>query len=245
MTLQQELGPKSTEEGSLLSWTSLDDTLQPKRFPQQTEKCRQVIFFPRKRKGNRVVRAWPGMERRVRPVQPCSDCSARAWSGEMGSMPRVQPVRTGRLPTGPPPIRPLTPADHRQHGRRESSVVLEQPRKCWGGTALPFPAPWVLSGGAGSGPRAPAGRSSAPPLPPGSASCPADPLHPAVPPLLRSQSPGVGCGQRVWPAEGRMQTVEVLAEWVTTASRRTEVRPGGASEGFSRGRTGRGDGAEV
>lgn len=111
----------------------------------------------------------------------------------MDSMLLVQPVRTGRLPTGPSPSRPLTPADHKQHGRRESSVVLEQPRKCWGGTALPFPAPWVLGGGAGSGRRAPAGRSSAPPLPPDSASCPqtrCTPLYPAVPPLLRSHSGG-------------------------------------------------------
>lgn len=161
------------------------------------------------------MRAWPGMERRVRPVQPCSDCSAQAWSGEMDSMLLVQPVRTGRLPTGPSPSRPLTPADHRQHGRRESSVVLEQPRKCWGGTALPFPAPWVLGGGAGSGRRAPAGRSSAPPLPPDSASWPADPLHPAAPRCaasaalaLRGRAEGSGSGQlrdecrrrKFWPS---------------------------------------------
>lgn len=45
---------------------------------------------------------------------------ARAWSGEWAR------CSASACPPGPSPT-PLTPPDHR---RRESSAVLEQPRKC-------------------------------------------------------------------------------------------------------------------
>lgn len=83
------------------------------------EKCRQVIFFPRKREG--LHRPGLGMERHVRRVQLRSSSNSQAWSGEMGSMSKVQPVWPGRLPTGFTPGRPLP-------GRPQTAGVLCGPR---------------------------------------------------------------------------------------------------------------------
>lgn len=77
--------------------------------------------------------AWPGDGRRAR-------CPGSSLSGLAACPPaRRSPARSSGPPAGRGP-----------RGRREASVVLEQPRKCCGRTAPPLPAPWVLTGDAGS-----------------------------------------------------------------------------------------------
>lgn len=128
---------------------------------------------------------------------------------------------------------PLTPADHR---RRESSLVLEQPRKCRAGPCCRFRPPRSLRERRNR--ERPAGAQANPARSAWPRPLPADPLLPGEQPRRRARCPGTGCVRPAGAAgadSGRWKNrPSGRVRWEAWAAQRAEVRPGGASGGFSR-----------